>query len=258
MGDFRASLRVLWAIVLLAPLPAIAQTKETIPFDVISYWKFHNDDGWRQLEKGKLKRAEERFVLAIDLLRPYESIDRRLMARSYCDLARVLYHQGRYAEAEPLAKWALSVREADKTSKPDSVFQCLYVLGMIHKSEKHLVEAGTYLKRALEMQETNLEPGHPGTVVTLDQLASVYTDQARYVDAASIFRRILAIQEQDRPDTNLDLAATAEKYADVLNKLGRADADKWNARARTIRETVSTTNTKAKLDANAKLFKSFK
>ncbi len=258
MSNFRASLRLLWAIVLLTPMPAIAQTKETIPFDVISYWKFHNNDGWRQLEKGNLKRAEERFSLAIELLRPYESVDRRLMARSYCDLARVLYHEGRYAEAEPLAKWALSVREADKTSKPDSVFQCVYVLGMIHKGEKHFAEAETYLKRALELQETNLQPGHPGTVVTLDQLASAYTEQGRYVDAASILRRILAIQEHDRPDVNLDLAATAEKYADVLTKLGRPDAEKWKTRALTIRENVSTNNTKAQIDAKAKVIQSFK
>ena len=76
------------------------------------------------VDKGDYARAEERLNLAIKEIRPYLPDTRRIMARSYCELAKVLYHQKRYTDAEPLARWALSVRESDKKSKPDAVFQC--------------------------------------------------------------------------------------------------------------------------------------
>ncbi len=250
-------------LALLTSSPSDAQTPvpdedKTIPLDVLVNWQFHNNDGWRMLEKKNYKRAEERFNLAIESLKPYEKIAHRALARSYCDLARVLYHEGRYAEAEPLAKWALTVREADPKAKPDSRFQALYVLGMIHKAQKHYLEAEVCLKRALEVQESNLEPEHPGTTVTLDQLAGLYSDMSRFVDAAETLRKEARILEQERPDENLDLASVSDRYAAALEKLDRpADAAKWKARAAKIRETVAAKTKKSRIDARAKQFKTF-
>ena len=146
-------------------------------------WQHHNNNGWRQLDQGNYAKAAERFDLAIKEIRPYEKIARWLLARSYCDLARALYHQERYAEAEPLAKWALTVRDEDKKAKPDSVFQCLYVLAMIHKAQKHYADAEPLLKRAIALQEEHMGSGHVGTAMTLDQLAMVYSEQGKYGEA---------------------------------------------------------------------------
>ena len=93
---------------------------------------WYNENGWKDIEKGRYDRAEQKFNMAIKEIQPYSPANRKLMARSYCDLARVLYYQERYADAEPLAKWALSVRDADKKASPDSVFQCLFTLASIH------------------------------------------------------------------------------------------------------------------------------
>ena len=51
---------------------------------------------------------------------------------------RALYQQARYAEAEPLAKWALSVRVADRYARPEAVFQCLFTLGAIDSAQQTL------------------------------------------------------------------------------------------------------------------------
>jgi tetratricopeptide (TPR) repeat protein len=238
--------------------PALAQ-EESLPLEAVRIWQHHNNNGWRQLEQGNYVKAAERFDLAIKEIRPYEKIGRRLLARSYCDLARALYHQERYAEAEPLAKWALTVREEDKKAKPDSVFQCLYVLAMIHKAQKHYSDAEPLLKRAIAIQEENVGSGHAANALTLDQLAVVYSEQGKNEEAVLLYRRVLAILEKTYPDENLDLADTAERFSALMEKMHRpVEAERWKTRALTIRDNVATKAAKARADANAKKFKPFK
>ena len=93
------------------------------PPGVLRDWQSYNNGGWRLLNQGKYDRPEDYFRTAIEEIRPYQKTDQRLLARSYPDLARVLYHQGRYADAEPLAEWALTVRENYVRTNPDAVFQ---------------------------------------------------------------------------------------------------------------------------------------
>jgi tetratricopeptide (TPR) repeat protein len=233
--------------------------EDVIPLEVLRIWQHHNNNGWIQLERKNYAKAAERFNLAIQEIRPYERIARRLLARSYCDLARALYHQERYAEAEPLAKWALRVRDEDKKAKPDSVFQCVYVLALIHKAQKHHGDAEPLLKRAIAIQEEHVGAGHPGTATTLDQLAVVYSEQGKNEEASLLYRRALAIHEKTNPDENLDLADTAERFSALMAKMHRpVEAERWKARALTIRDTVATKAAKARADASAKKFKTFK
>src|SRR5262249_29674938 len=126
--------RLLAGLVALLLGPANVRADE-IPFRVLQDWKYYNDTGWIFLNKGDYSRAEQRFRMAITEIRPYQTTDQRLLARGYADLARVLYHQGRYADAEPLAAWALSVRESHPRVTPDAVFQSLYTLALIHMAQ---------------------------------------------------------------------------------------------------------------------------
>ncbi len=128
-------------------LCAIPASAEDMPPGIFSDWAFYNDAAWKCLNRGDYVLAEERFDLAIKAVRPYFPDSRRLLARSYCDLARTLYHEERYAEAEPLAKWALAVREADSKTTPEVLFQCTYTLGVIHAAQGHYRDAEALLKR---------------------------------------------------------------------------------------------------------------
>ena len=73
-------------------------------------WMYHTQQAARYIEAGEYVSAEERIKVAINDIKPYLPDTRRIMARTYCELARVLYLERRYAEAEPLARSALSVR----------------------------------------------------------------------------------------------------------------------------------------------------
>jgi tetratricopeptide (TPR) repeat protein len=151
----RFAISVLVVLSLSAPLFG-----EDVPLLTLDYWMWYNEHGWRDIERGRYDRAEQQFNMAIKEIRPYWPANRRLMARTYCDLARVLYYQERYAEAEPLAKWALSVRDADKKATPDLLFQGLYTLASIQLAQEHYADAEPHFKRALAIQEKELTGGH--------------------------------------------------------------------------------------------------
>src|SRR5262249_29836819 len=152
-----ASLRASLVVLLLG---AAKGSADDIPVLVLRDWQYYNDTGWMYLNRANYAKAEQRFRMAIDEIRPYQTTDQRLLARSYADLARVLYHQGRYADAEPLARWALSVRESHPRTSPDAIFQSLYTLALIHLEQDHFAEAERLLRRALAVQENEIGPAH--------------------------------------------------------------------------------------------------
>jgi tetratricopeptide (TPR) repeat protein len=231
LGWLNQCVAVLFSLALGSP--ALAQSSH---LRALSDWMVHQQEAAKSFQNGDYHRAVERLNLAIKDIRPYLPDTRRIMAKSYCDLAQVLYHQQRYDEAEPLARWALSVRDADTRAKPDAVFQCLYVLGRIQAARKNYAEAEQLHLRSLALQEKSFGRDHINSVVVLDQLATVCIAQSKYANAESLYLRSIAILERNTPAANFDLGETAEKYAVLLHLMRRNDdADRWHARAREIR-----------------------
>ena len=69
------------------------------------------------------------------------------------------------------------------------------------------------MERALAITETALGPDHPSTAVRLANLAAIYSELDRHVDALPLEERALAISEAtlgpDHPRTALYLANLA-------------------------------------------------
>jgi len=252
-------LRLFASLVFAALYSASPAGAQDVPLVALRNWMWYNERGWADLDNGYYARAEQKFHLAIKEIKPYAPANRRLMARTYCDLARVLYHEERYAEAEPLAKWALSVRDADKKASSDAVFQCLFTLATIQAAQKRYADAEPLLVRGLAIQEKDLVPGHVNTLFTLDALAVVYREQGKYAQAEPLYKRAIAILERNRPDENLDLADMAEQYAILLRKMNRTDqAQKWQVRATAIRDTVSSKEARARADRPERTLRGFR
>ena len=210
-------------------------------------WQHHNNNGWTQFDRGDYVKAAERFDLAIKEIRPYEKVDRRLLARSYCDFARALIIRDALPKPSHSQNGRSPVRDEDKKAKPESVFQCVYVLAMVHKVQKHYADAETLLKRALAASggAHGLRPHRyrDDTRSTGDSL-----QRARQVrrGVAPLPARS-AIYEKMNPDENLDLADAAERFSALLEKMHRpVEAERWKERALKIRDTVATKTAKAR------------
>ena len=86
-------------------------------------------------------------------------------------------------------------------------------------------------------------PTHPELANWLNNLANLYTDQGKYVEAEQLFQRALLIKENMLGPVHPSVAISLESYASLLRKTKRkAEAAKLEARAKAIRATHAQQN----------------
>jgi tetratricopeptide (TPR) repeat protein len=106
------------------------------------------------------------------------------------------YTSFRCADAEPLYKRSLAIKE--KVLGPDHPFvaTALNDLAALHADQGHYADAEPLFKRSLAILEKALGPGHPDVAQSLSNLAELYRRQGRDTDAEPLFKRSLAIREK--------------------------------------------------------------
>jgi len=153
------------------------------------------------------------------------------------NLAALYRNQGRYAEAEPLYKRSLAIREKARGPDHPDVALALNNLAALYDKQGRTAEAEPLHKRALAVFEKALGPDHRDVATALNSLASLYDDQGRYAEAEPVLKRALAIYEKalgpDHPDVALSLNNLAALYDDQ----GRyAEAEPLYKRSLAIKE----------------------
>ena len=171
-----------------------------LAFRDFSDWYFVYCGGQRALEHGDLDAASRRYREAIKLAWPGATIDPRPLARTYTDFALVLLLPGRPGEAEPLAQWALKVREERFGVQSPQAATTLHVLAQLASAQVQYARAETFLTRAVAIWEQRLGSDHSQMVIGLSDLATIYSLQRKYPQAESVFQRVL-----DLPGTALPL-----------------------------------------------------
>src|SRR3984893_8260093 len=142
------------------------------------------------------------------------------------DQADALYEKGRYAEAEPLYKRSLAIRE--KALGPDhpDVAASLNNLALLYDQQGRHVDAEPLYKKALAIWEKALGPDHPDVATSLNNLALLYDAQGRYAEAEPLYRRSLAIREKILAPDDPDVTYPLNNLALLYKKQGRyADAE---------------------------------
>ncbi len=91
--------------------------------------------------------------------------------------------QGRYAEAEPLYKRSLAIREKVLGPEHPGVAQSLNNLAALYKAQGQYAEAEPLYQRALAIREKALGSEHPHVAQSLNNLAGLYEAQGRYAEA---------------------------------------------------------------------------
>ena len=91
-------------------------------------------------------------------------------ARALIEQAHPLYDQGRYAEAEPLLKSALAIRE--KALGPDDrdVAMSVNTLATLYQAQGRYGKAEPLYNRVLTIREKALGPDHPNVAQSLNNL----------------------------------------------------------------------------------------
>ena len=104
-------------------------------------------------------------------------------AEEFHKQAEALYQAGKYAEAIPLAKQELAIRE--NTLGPDhpDVAKALSVLAGIYREQARFAEAEPLYMRALMILEKVRGSNDPEFAEALNDLAVLYQDEDRNADA---------------------------------------------------------------------------
>src|SRR5262245_60454915 len=151
--------------------------------------------------------------------------------------ARRLHQAGRYAEAEPLYKRSLAIRE--KALGPDhpDVGTSLNDLALMYNSQGRYVEAEPLYKRSLAIRDKALGPDHPDVGTSLNNLAELYLAQGRYAEAEPLFKRSLAIWEKALGSEHPNVGTSLNNLAELYRAQGRyAEAEPLYKRSLATRE----------------------
>jgi len=140
-------------------------------------------------------------------------------------LGKLYYRQAKYAEAEPLFKRALEIREKTLGPHHPDVAISLSNLGNLYEEQARYAEAELLYKQALEIREKALGPDHLDVGASLNSLGILYWAQGRYEESELFWKRALEIREKalgpNHPSVAMSLNNlgvlywTQGKYADV-------------------------------------------
>lgn len=170
-------------------------------------------------DRAQYAEAEPLAVLGLAICRQVAEPDRVAeldhldIASSLNILASIYNHQGRYEEAEPLFKEALSLDEKTSESENSALPRTLNNLGSFYRMLGRIGEAEPLLVRAVAISEERWGAENHVIATYLNSLAGLYKDQGRYDEAKPLYERSLALR---RNYHGLDHPATARG----INNLG--------------------------------------
>lgn len=200
-----------------------------------SLWQTYRDNGEREYAQGRVAEAERLFLAALREAEKFGPQDPRL-ARTLGNLGFLYVTQEQYAEAEPLLKRALTIRETALGPDHQDIATSLNNLAALYEAQGHSGQAQPLYLRALAVWEKALGPDHPHIATALSNLALHYEARKQYDLAVPLYPRMLAIWEKALGPDHPDVAAGLENYADLLRKVHRhEEADAADARAQAIR-----------------------
>jgi tetratricopeptide (TPR) repeat protein len=109
----------------------------------------------------------------------------------------LLYHtQGRYAEAEPLNKRALAIREKALGAEHPDVGQSLNNQALLYHTQGRYAEAEPLFKRTVTIFEKAVGPDHPSVGTSLNNLAELALAQREWAQAADYWWRATKVIER--------------------------------------------------------------
>jgi tetratricopeptide (TPR) repeat protein len=163
-------------------------------------------------------------------------LDSADMAPELNNLAALYQRQFRYAEAEPLFKRALALREKALPPGHPDAGQSLNNLATLYERQDRHSDSEPLFKRALAIYR-KVPGADPAVATLLNNLGQVYKAEGRYADAEPAIKQSLAIREKVLGRDHVDVARSLNNLADLYQRQDRfAEAEPIYQRALSVRE----------------------
>src|SRR5262249_4509596 len=151
----------------------------------------------------------------------------------------------RYAEAEPLARRSLRIREGALDERHPLVARSLNAAGLILDKTGRPLDAEPLLKRALEIRAGAFGALHPDVAESLHNLASHYADLKDWRQAYDTFNRAASILISRRAATFGGEAAAEVRIHDDANPFRGAIGAAYRLAEGSDRQTADTLRAQA-------------
>ena len=199
-------------------------------------WDTHNKAGSAAYRTGDYGEAAARFEAALRELETFDpSVFRQTLTLN--NLAAVYQSLGRHAEAEPLYRRSLAIREEALGPDHADVGTAVNNLAALLNSQGRSAEAEPLFRRNLAIREKVLGPNHPDVGTALHNLAVLVDSLGRHTEAEPMYRRDLAISEKAYGPNHLSVGITLTNLAELLRAQGNlAEAEPLFVRGLAIQE----------------------
>ncbi|AOS83271.1 hypothetical protein BIU88_03405 [Chlorobaculum limnaeum] len=137
--------------------------------------------------------------------------------------ATILWKMGRYDEAEPLFRRALTIGEKTLGPNHPDVAASRNNLALLLYAQGNYRDAEPLYRRAIDIGEKTLGPNHPDVATWLNNLALLLKAQGNYADAEPLYRRALAIGEKTLGPNHPNVATRLNNLANLLYAQGKYD-----------------------------------
>ena len=144
------------------------------------------------------------------------------VATIYHNMGGVEHARGDFAQAEPLARRSVAIREQVEGDDLDLAADRAALAAILDGCGK-TAEAGTLLRAALAVFTRRLGSEHHEVAVTLNNLAAIAHRGGEAQEAESLYRRALAIKERAIGPQQPELAPTLNNLALLCAEDGRCD-----------------------------------
>ena len=150
-------------------------------------------------------------------------MDHKNTARLLNNIAHTFIRQGRFDEAEPLAKHALTIREKIFGYEHQHVASTLLTLSTIYYEQGLYTKAESFVRRAIDIYERSRGLHHPDVAHALHNISVNLNRQERAGESEIFYRRAIAIYEKTLGSDHLNVAMSLNGLAVSYNNLGRFD-----------------------------------
>jgi tetratricopeptide (TPR) repeat protein len=189
----------------------------------VNDWNLFSRAGWRALNKGYYDTAEHEFLAALKAARRLGLEDPRLLARSYADYAWAFQKQGKNAEAEPLAKWALIAREASFEPGSPAISQSLNQMGTLYYDLGRYAEAEPLLRRAIDSQAKSAKANPQEHARSQTLMGLLLAVQRRYAESEPYFSKAITLREKTQGPSHPDTGDSLNNLAWTYHEQGKDD-----------------------------------
>ena len=164
---------------------------------------------------GDLEGAYREWQRIYELMRESTGDQSLQITYSMFAMGAIRRQQGKYREAEAIARRVASIREKSLGLNNEEVAQAKNELALIYIDMNRLSEAEGSALEALRIRQKIHGRNHLAIADSLETLGGLYLSQGRYSDAAKYFRQALKAREQTPVAPNANTSLT-------LNNLGLA------------------------------------